>query len=262
MKERFPQRDEYEWMRREQKDEKKWDRFLVEELETPLQRILDDLRPSLEAGAYTILLGDDASGRIPTYILNKVIGKIYQEQGKQKPLVRYVAGSTGLDEYDRAWSEKRQQIIEQAERMKLEATGNAQKAKALIITDSVDSGKSMRMLVQALTLAGIEADVATIGVTSYGEEWTQYNVKEAIGSVNLYIGQAGTPGIYWPESKAKPLSGVVKKPDQLFAESRRNHPHAYVLKDQERVNFARKVGDEVAARLLDFYYAGEMRKAA
>ncbi|MBI5420722.1 MAG: hypothetical protein HZA35_00180 [Parcubacteria group bacterium] len=49
----------------------------IVELEEPIQRLLDQLRPHLEKNEYRLIIGDDASGRIPTLIMRKVMDTIY-----------------------------------------------------------------------------------------------------------------------------------------------------------------------------------------
>src|SRR3989344_9337060 len=71
-------------------------------LEDPLANILEKLRPELERGEYRLIIGDDASGRIPTRIVGEVIKKLSEERGFPRPLVRFIAGSTFMDQNRRS----------------------------------------------------------------------------------------------------------------------------------------------------------------
>lgn len=66
----------------------------IEDLRAPTQKILQQLHKKIEKGEYTIIMGDDTSGRIPTLIIGGVIKELYQENHFPAPLVRFIAGGS------------------------------------------------------------------------------------------------------------------------------------------------------------------------
>lgn len=53
----------------------------VAELELPNKIIIEKIQSRIEAGEYGLIIGDDASGRIPTLILGNFIKKISEQKG-------------------------------------------------------------------------------------------------------------------------------------------------------------------------------------
>src|SRR3989344_8140945 len=82
--------------RREKERQKEHAEWVVEDLREPIENILIELMPDIETGAYSTIIGDDASGRVPTIILANVMKSIYELKGYPPPTVRFLAGSTGL----------------------------------------------------------------------------------------------------------------------------------------------------------------------
>ncbi|MDO8600884.1 MAG: hypothetical protein Q7R73_04775 [bacterium] len=81
----------------EQKREKSEEENSIEheeilELREPIEKILTALKDSIEKGEYQLVIGDDKSGRIPTFILHKVIGALYEKHDHPRPRTRFFAG--------------------------------------------------------------------------------------------------------------------------------------------------------------------------
>ena len=64
----------------------------VAELELPIKIIIEKIRPRIENGEYGLIIGDDASGRIPTLILGNFIRKTSEQKGLDKPNIVFIPG--------------------------------------------------------------------------------------------------------------------------------------------------------------------------
>jgi len=77
----------------ETKEEKLIKHPEIAELREPIQNLLEQLRDKIDKGEYGVIIGDDASGRIPALILDNVIKSVYQDKGYTKPKTIFFAGS-------------------------------------------------------------------------------------------------------------------------------------------------------------------------
>ena len=77
--------------------EKKDRMYLVEQMNAPIREILKKISPDIEQGNYGLIIGDDASGRLPTLLLSNIIKAAYHERDYPLPGVRFIAGSRNLD---------------------------------------------------------------------------------------------------------------------------------------------------------------------
>jgi hypoxanthine phosphoribosyltransferase len=222
----------------------------------PMKKILERLRPDIEAGAYQLVIGDDASGRIPTLIVSKVIKEIYRTKGYPELDIRFIAGGgsgygqTSLSEITlslkehvlspKILSERRELIRE----IKDDSEGKLK--RALIVTDIIETGKSLRPLVTALNSEGMAVDIAAVNAAP---ENRKYYSKNILGS--RVINGCGSPNIY-----SKPyISGVEKNVGDLFAESyKKVQEHGIPPEDiQKDIYDAREDVKEISRRLMDWY---------
>ena len=255
--------------------ESSW-RETIEELEEPLARILEDLRPELEKGSYKVVLGDDASGRIPALILAKAIAEIYKVRNYDKPLVRFIAGGKqyrGVVRREDLKEDLRNHLQRVGEDAGILNAGtfsqiktwlshiSGKDKKILIVTDVVTTGKPLQFFVENLLENNIPVDTATVAIRSDQSE------EEIINTVGTRVFSGDTKGSNSPVPKIwskSELSGVSKTRLDLFA-----YPTKRDVDDkkqsQEATNFARKVANEVAERLVSRYAQEEeweKRKAA
>lgn len=68
----------------------------IADLRGSMEKLLDQLRPHIEGGEYQLIVGDDASGRIPTLIFRRIIKAIYEEKGYPKPETAFLQGEYHL----------------------------------------------------------------------------------------------------------------------------------------------------------------------
>ncbi len=200
----------------EQKKKEKIKHREIAELREPIQTLLEKLRDKIDNGEYNLIIGDDASGRIPTLIFEKIIRNIYRERGFKSPDTIFIAGSgqAGIGQEDK--TQKLKELFSKYKKgkriLKPERKEDLTKIKALVITDVIQTGKSLQPLGTALKENKIDLDIATVG-RWFLSDW-QIAYEERLGGKIYSGGELGAPSIY----QKSELSGVVKNPKDVFAE--------------------------------------------
>lgn len=222
-------------------------RYVIESLEKPIENILTQLSPKIERGEYGLIVGDDASGRVPALILRSVIDAAYEKHGYKKAVTRFVAGTRFIDpdqEGDKFGKE-----VDFFIRLK-DKMGASR--RALVVTDTIHTGESIVFIVDALKAAGIQADVAAIAKIRSGVPLPESLRDDS--DLEIAAGSATTPAIH----TAYPLAGVGKFPEDLHArrldeEQRLKYPGIEPLAYQATVNATRELAKDIAARLVTRY---------
>jgi len=62
----------------------------VKDLEEPLEDILEQIKPEIESGTYRLIIGEDASGRIPALVIGGVINRQHENKGFPKALTVFL----------------------------------------------------------------------------------------------------------------------------------------------------------------------------
>ncbi len=225
--------------------ERKIENYEIKNLEEPISNILNEMRPNLEKGEYSLIIGDDTSGRVPALVFKDVLSMIYSEKNIEKPKILFIPGqkesetdmTPAIENYIREYIQK--------------SALNLDNKKALIVTDLISSGYSIYHLVKALQKIGIPYDISTIGFSSGKPRF-----EERLGS-KIYHGEYSTPDIY----TRRTLSGVDKKPDMLKAKGiianwnneNKSLKHSYI----ESIKSARKDVDVISQKIFRTYKARE-----
>jgi hypothetical protein len=217
--------------------------FTVRQLSVPVQRIMEKLSPVLESGEIQLIIGDDASGRIPTAIFRKIFDMAYKERGFITPETRFIAGSAFLQGEDK--EEKKKKITEYFKRVKsdVEKKFGRTLGKAIIVTDTVVTGVSLDPMIEVLHEMGVQTTIASIGVLT--DEKGICELEERWSSPPPLGGMEHTPSVYASET----FSGVFKKPRDLFAQpfAREGVVGKFGQKgNQKMINKTRELGDLVA----------------
>ncbi len=187
----------------------------IEELKEPLLRILELISEDVEKGAYSLIIGDDTSGRIPTLALGRVIKNIYELENHTQPEIRFLAGSRTLDGERK--DEKKEKIEEYLSSVKrgIEQKKEKSFSKVLVVTDTIATGHSLDPLVEVLNAMKIDYDVVTVGAFL-----ARYNQIQEIADRwgrGFVLGSEDVPTIYLN----KRLSGVRKYEEDLFSTSQK-----------------------------------------
>src|SRR3989338_10918153 len=115
----------------------------VTELELPIKIRIEKIRTRIENGEYGLIIGDDASGRIPTLILGNFIKKVSEQKGLDKPNIIFIPGKL------KAPILNRDRMIKKLEDH-VSGFGAKKDKRILIVTDTVLSGHSLKVLVGLL----------------------------------------------------------------------------------------------------------------
>ncbi|MDO8504392.1 MAG: hypothetical protein Q7S36_00870 [Candidatus Liptonbacteria bacterium] len=264
MRESLPSQNNKEPKSRKKIELSSADKEAVAELEQPIKEILAQLSHEINCGDYGVIIGDDASGRIPTLMIARIIKAVYENKNFSPPIVRFIAGSSSLNaNYVEQKENKKEAVVGQMGRIKSDLRDVADGGhRGLIVTDTIDLGSSVTVLIEALQKNDMEADVATIGmIDSEGKERFADDWK-----ANVAIGTHGTPSLYFSENK-RSLSGVWKINKNLFAKpnaklpenyaklspNRQQHSVKYIKRSQALTNKAREFAFEIADRIAEEY---------
>ncbi len=174
----------------------------IAELENPCQEIIIQLKNEIKEGAYSTLIGDDASGRVPALIFYNLLTSLYEKSGHQKPQILFMAGR--MAEWENVKIEHLKDNVQLPKNK-----------KALLITDLIHNGNTLRGFLDAFEKSNIEADIASIGCDS--ESFVK-NHTSHFPNNKIAIGTFGQPSIYGKSN----LSGVQKNDRAILAESIRS----------------------------------------
>lgn len=222
----------------------------VAELELPIKIIIEKIRSRIENGEYGLIIGDDASGRIPALILGNFMKEIYSQKGYVKPNIIFIPGK--MDTISVTKEELGDYI---------EEWGTTKDKRVLIVTDTVLTGGSLEALVWLLKKGGYVCDIATIGIERPIKHFI--NRKINLGSTKIISGQYDSDDIrgkgrykHIPRIYGSQLSGVRKESGQYRSKVLKNED-VYIEKIkhqiQDNVNTARDDVKTIVNRLVDWY---------
>lgn len=205
------------------------------------EKLSKQLMPALKEHKYNIVIGDDASGRVPTLVLSGLIREINQQDKLKPPKVLFFAA--GRRESERIKKKVKRGITEYLLGLEKKGEINPEESRALIVTEHMDTGKSLEYLTEAVKAAGLFCDAASLTSELNIEDY-KFNKSKKLQGSKLYIGEQKewTPPFYGsPE-----LSGVVKKERKakIFSEPTRG---------VERVEETRKNTKDMIDHLLRLY---------
>jgi len=122
-------------------------------LENPTKKIIEQLQERIEKGEYGIIVGDDASGRVPTLILGGFLKRIYEVKKIPLPKIIFIPGG-----------QKQTPVFVEQLRRHLENFGFTGQSRVLIVTEFIATGYTLGTLSRGLKTLGFEFDIATIGL--------------------------------------------------------------------------------------------------
>ena len=127
----------------------------ISQLEVPMILALEKAKKKIRRGAYDVLLSDDVGARVPTLVINKLLKK-YTAEGERPPTFFLSAGRslTTKDETG-AHREEVKKFIAENIKPKI-------KKRALVITEYVETGDSIRALAKILEEEGVSFDVMVL----------------------------------------------------------------------------------------------------
>jgi len=200
-------------------------RRIVGNLQEPMKKMIEPVLENIKNGYYQLLIGDDASGRIPTLIARNFINKIYQQNSHPKISTQFIAGSTIkckdwdsknpfsiFNEYlsnstiESLVIRKEEKITKYLKKLKEASPVNI--LNALVITDFIESGFGLVPLTKAIHENNINSTILTVRCAAYhGLKKKKKKLEERL-SGKVFIGKKGDSpsGIYNKEK----ISGITK----------------------------------------------------
>ena len=146
-------------------------------------------------GDFLLIIGDDASGRIPALIFSEFLRKVNEKTDKKRPKTIFIAGGTRDlwgEEGERIRSEKKERIADLLK--KIESTIGDElrrKVSTLIVTDTLSRGQTLMPLTKALRELEIPFYIATISLT-HGRP----DIKEKQLGGKVFYGKEDIPSIW------------------------------------------------------------------
>lgn len=191
----------------------------IESIRKPFLNLVEKLKEDIDSGTYDTLIGDDASGRIPTLALRNVMAErmrqshpeLSPEEERDRLKTYFVAGGR-IDTN----TENLEEFFD-----KIKTTV---KKRALFVTEYIASGESVKRIGEMLENHGISFDIATLAFSIDEHEQRTEQVKFFMIRHKIFSGEyrnlMSAPKIYEKHN----LAGVVKLSNQKSA-------HAYKFFD-------------------------------
>lgn len=216
----------------------------VYRLEKPIQVLLEKIIGSIERGDYELIIGADASGRVPAIIFSKFINRVYQKKGYQSPKTIFLAGA-GMS----LKNKQEPDFVTYKKGMASKYIEQFNHKRVLIVEDTIVKGSSIHFLGEILKEKGIPFDV--VSVSSYNTAEELEEARSYLGADGLYVGTERSSGIYG----SRHLSGVIKEREQVFSRPYKEQfdTEKEKLNIQENINQTRKDANIVADNLVDWY---------
>ncbi|KKQ82450.1 MAG: hypothetical protein UT05_C0001G0039 [Parcubacteria group bacterium GW2011_GWF2_38_76] len=161
------------------------------EVAPELQKLAREIVESKKS--YDLILSDDASARLVSLFLKKVMDEVQIRRGENKPDIRFVSGGR----HDT--------------RIVFEAISNLLKEfdpkHVLLVTEYICSGDSIKKLTKILEDLKIDFDLAVLSSTTSGLKTAKEDVEKKPGQ-EVFLGSVGPMGLkLYGEGKGQ---GVVK----------------------------------------------------
>src|SRR3989344_3836235 len=233
---------------REKSDGKEVHSRIIAELEKPLTKILEKIRNQ----DFDLIIGDDASGRIPTLILSEFFKAKAEKEGKELPKIIFIAGGTRTITNETRKKEtvdkKKKEIGHFLDRQVKITNDSEVIPHVLVVTDTIDTGVTLQPLVETLKERGLNILVVTVGAMR--GELTAEDFKNRYGVGVIY----GIKGVHEIFSLHR-LAGVRRSNESEIqaqpykkAEKFSEEPAKNV---QKTINLSREDAGTVAGRLIE-----------
>ena len=146
---------------------------IIENIKEPIGKILEQLNSDVRDGNYELIIGDDASGRIPTLIIREVMSLVNKKNNKPNPKTIFIA-KPRIDYRPEESSEKFQERTKDIEknirnhvRKILETfikSHGYKPKKILVVTEGIATGNTLQPLIKSLKTLGVEFNIATLSI--------------------------------------------------------------------------------------------------
>jgi len=153
----------------EQKMETEYNIPEMLEIETSMLDLAKKMKSELIAGEYDYIISDEKTARIPSLIMKRVMEELYPDKKisilhiaagrKFYPILEIAAGQSKPIGIDQAQAQEIRDAVQKALRKYVKPNV---KNKALVVTEHIHSGNSIRALNQTMAEAEIDFDIAAM----------------------------------------------------------------------------------------------------
>lgn len=190
--------------------------FEIEEFEKArenFESLIKELTPAIRNHEYNVVVGDDASGRIPARVISGLMKEVYEEDEVHLPKIKFLAGGR----HRRLTEEFGNKLDDYFYKLVSEKKIKPQD-KILLVTEHMDSGTSEAQIIRTVKKAGLDCDIAALACWRNPVFYRNSLPRSAFGGVKIYSGGNDLNDLYFWN---KPfISGVEKREGEIFSNRR------------------------------------------
>ena len=189
----------------------------IAELERPMEVLIDKIGDRIETGEYGLVLGIDASGRVPALIIGEFIKDVYEKKGNEGPRILFLAGAGSIDDPIKPSLRKfkKKKIDEWVKHNGLDEKFNR---RVLIVDDTMIDGTSVKPIVEILRKMNIKVDIAVVGAQVGPGISKALDADVFEGEYYVHKGMYSRKNFVPSIWGRKDISGVTKDKNKLFSE--------------------------------------------
>jgi len=139
------------------------------------------LKENIEKAAYSAIVGDDLSGRIPTLIMTEIMKKVYTEKKEKFRKTFFITPLQSKTFYEK---------LTEPSVAKIKKELGDDKRKVLVVTEYMSLGHNIDQIVNSLKNNNLQADVVSLEVSDNAKSSINERLKERYNS-NLFVGGGG-----------------------------------------------------------------------
>lgn len=208
----------------------------IASIEIPMTALVEQLKPHLEQDEYSMLIGDDTSGRIPTLILHNIVS--HQRRRQQLPPIPTLHVQGGRYVADQHFATQIEDLVKRHQ--------PSTKKKVLLVTEHIDLGDTVKRYSKLLGEHGLRFDVATLATYHPLIEYDEMGIYPP--GTQLFSGTLNTernkaPLIYMKDH----LSGMTQAFSRGMVPKRVDGRRETIVSARQDV---RTMSDKIIARLF------------
>lgn len=183
----------------------------ISSLENPMRMALRRILPQILNGQYSLLVGDDTSGRIPTLAWRKVINFAYANKDFKPISTVFIQVETNMPTIQSYLPKDIQDKIA----ISITEAKTQTKTRALISTEYITSGRHIQMIGRFLDYHKMPYDVISVH-TDQGRVWNQTHFGTNVFSsftpgIPEICGQEDLTGLRSGRNSDRPKKGLVMR---------------------------------------------------
>jgi adenine/guanine phosphoribosyltransferase-like PRPP-binding protein len=177
-----------------------------------VEKLLDQpvLRERIKSGAYGLVVGVDASGRVPALLMHKIV------LGFRNVPLRFVAGKKTFDEIDVQDRANGIGSVIYGMHDTLQDQGGG---RVLLVDDVISSGEAIADICREMQVLGMTYDIAVLGAQGTDDESNTDIQAKKLGGEVFYAQIDHPDSLSFPEIYGRSeYSGVVKSGGAIYAQ--------------------------------------------